>query len=54
VPFSPHDESSAEIAAAAYFTYYVRYLFDELSDELPPDERTYTREARAPSTGSIG
>jgi hypothetical protein len=53
VPSSPHDGRSAEIAAAAYFT-FVRYLFDELSDELPDNERTYTREARAPSTKSVG
>jgi hypothetical protein len=49
---SPHDGSSAEIEAAVYFA-YVRYLFDELSDELP-DERTYTRDLRAPSTRSVG
>ena len=53
MPSSPHHDST-EIAAAAYFTYYVRYLFDELFDELP-GERTYsTREVRAPSTKSVG
>jgi hypothetical protein len=48
VPSSPHEGRCAEIAAAAYFT-FVRYLFDELFDEL-----SYTREARALSTGSVG
>jgi hypothetical protein len=53
VPSSPHyDGRNAEIAAAAYFT-FVRYLFNELSDELT-DERTCTREARALSTKSVG
>jgi hypothetical protein len=52
VPSSPHGRS-AEIAAAAYFT-YARYLFDELYYDELPDERTYTRDLRTPSTRSVG
>jgi len=54
VPYLPHGRSSTEIAAAAAYFAYFRYPFDEFPFDELPDACAYAREARAPSTRSVG